>query len=63
MEETIYTYFLIKTDGTYRGWSKAINKPPCGDPDNYEWISWNKPLPEDIDTVQYKYENGELIAI
>lgn len=80
MEEIIYTYILIKTDGTYLGWSKAKTEKPAGD--GMQWIDWKtealddegniikdsennpimvgKPLPEDIDSVQYKYENGEL---
>jgi len=61
MEEIIYTYILIKTDGTYLGWSKAKTEKTAGD--GMQWIEWNKPLPEDIDTVQYKYENGELKAV
>jgi hypothetical protein len=62
-EEIIYTFILTKTDGTYLGWSKAKEIPPCGDTDNMSWVEWNKPLPDDIDTVQYKYENGELKAV
>lgn len=58
MEETIYTYILIKTDGTYLGWSKAEKEKPAGK--DMEWIKWNKELPEDIDIVEYKYKNGEL---
>lgn len=53
MEEIIYTFLLIKKDGTYLGWSKAIDIPPNGDPDNLEWIEWNKPLPEDIEEREY----------
>ena len=60
MEETIYTYLLIKKDGTYLGWSRALDTPPCGDPDNLEWVEWNKPLPEDIDQRSYTFNNGEL---
>lgn len=63
MEETIYTWILTKTAGTFLGWSKAIEEPLCGDPDNMQWIKWNKPLPPDIDSVPYKYENGELKAV
>ena len=61
MEEIIYTYILIKTDGTYLGWSKAETEKPAGD--GMQWIEWGKELPEDIDTVPYKYENGELKAV
>jgi len=60
-EEIIYTYILTQIDGTYLGWSKAPTEPPNGDTVNMQWIEWNKPLPEDIDTVGYKYENGELV--
>ncbi len=62
-DEIIYTYILIKKDGTYLGCSKAPTEPPCGEPDKLEWIEWNKPLPEDIDTGEYKFKNGELIKI
>lgn len=58
MKEIIYTYILIKTDGTYLGWSKAPTVKEAAD--GMQWIEWNKPLPGDIDSVQYKYENGEL---
>ena len=61
MEEIIYTYILTKTDGTYLGWSKAPSVTKAGD--GMQWQEWNKPLPEDIDSVQYKYENGELKAV
>ena len=57
-DETIYTYILIKTDGTYLGWSKAKDEKPAGA--GMKWIEWGKELPEDIDTADYKYKNGEL---
>ena len=60
-EEIIYKHILIKDDGTYLGWSKAKTEKPAGD--GMQWIERNKPLPEDIDTVPYKYENGELKAV
>ncbi len=55
MEETIYTFILTKTDGTYLGWSKAKEEKEAGD--GMQWIEWNKPLPDDIDSegVVYKY--------
>ncbi len=60
MEETIYTFILTKTDGTYLGWSKAETEKSAGD--GMEWIEWNKPLPDDIDAdgVVYMYKDGEL---
>ena len=58
-EEIIYTYILIKTDGTYLGWSKAPEVKKAGD--GMEWIEWNKPLPEDIDSKEYKLVKGELV--
>ena len=58
-DEIIYTYILIKKDGTYLGWSKAKTEKPAGD--GMKWVEWDKPLPEDIDTTQYKYKNGELV--
>ncbi len=59
MEETIYTHILIKkSDNKYLGWSKAKTEKPAGT--GMEWIEWNKPLPEDIDTEKYKYKNGKL---
>ena len=63
MEEIIYTFLLIKKDGTYLGWSKAAETPPCGDIKNMEWIEWNNPLPDDIDISDYMYENGELTIV
>ena len=59
MEEIIYTYILIKTDGTYLGWSKAKTEKQAGD--GMQWIEWNKPLPEDIDTSTYKLVGGALV--
>ena len=35
-----YTYILIKTDGTYLGWSKAGKEKPAGD--GMKWIEWAK---------------------
>ena len=58
-EEIIYTYILIKTDNTYLGWSKAPSVKPAGD--GMQWIEWNKPLPEDIDSKEYKLVKGELV--
>lgn len=51
MEETIYTFILTKTDGTYLGWSKAKEVKKAGD--GMKWIEWNKPLPDDIDEKEY----------
>ena len=59
MEEIIYTHILTKTDGTYLGWSKALVEKPAGD--GMQWIEWNKPLPEDIDTESYTYVEGNLL--
>lgn len=56
-----YTYILIKTDGTYLGWSKAEKEIKAGA--GMEWIKWNKELPEDIDTAKYKYTNGKLKVV
>lgn len=56
----IYNWILIKKTGEYLGWSKADKKPPCGEPDKLEWIEWDKELPEDIDTANYFYKDGEL---
>ena len=59
MEPIIYTYILIKTDGSkYMGWSKAPDKPD--DVTGLKWYEWNKKLPADIDTKDYIYENGKL---
>ena len=60
MEETIYTFILTKTDGTYLGWSEAKKEKPAGE--GMQWIEWNKPLPPDIDAegVVYKYKDGKL---
>lgn len=66
MEERIYKSLLIKeSNNTYMGFEPTKNLDPDL-PDigagMYE-IAWNKPLPEDIDSLQYKYENGELEAV
>ena len=56
-----YTWILIKKeDGKYLGWSKAKDKPLCGEPDKLEWVEWRKELPENIDTGNYKYNKGKL---
>lgn len=60
-EEIIYTYILIKEDGTYLGWSKSKEVKEAGN--GMQWIEWNKPLPNDIETKQYVYEDGELKAV
>ena len=62
--EQIYTNICIEiASGTvvnrYRGNQELTNKHP----DLYEWIEWNKPLPEDIDSVQYKYVDCDLERI
>ncbi len=64
MEEKIYNWLLVKKDGSWNGSfnANAIEKPHCGD-SNYEWIKWGKPLPGDIDTVDYKYSKGKLIKV
>ena len=60
MEQIIYTFILVKTDGSKdMGWSKAPKKPE--DVTGLKWYEWNKELPDDIDTKDYKYANGELI--
>ena len=59
---TLYTFILIKEeDNNYLGWSKAPTVKKAGD--GMRWVEWNKPLPEDIDTIPYKYGNGELKAV
>ena len=56
-----YNFILIKKiDNKYMGWSKANNKPSSDALNNFEWIEWNKELPDDIDTTDYKYKNNEL---
>ena len=58
----IYTFILIKTDGSkYMGWSKAPKKPK--DVTGLKWYPWGKELPDDIDTMDYKYENSELTKV
>jgi len=60
MEEQIYRFILIKKVGNrYMTWVNA-KEPKCAEPEIYEWVGWNKPLPDDIDTIQYKYIDGEL---
>jgi len=50
MSDILYNWVLIwKATGNYQSWSKSVNKPHCGDPDNLEWIEWGKELPEDIE--------------
>ncbi len=65
MEEKIYNWLLVKKDGTWNGSynAEAKLKPFCGDSKNYEWIKWNKPLPDDINSVSYKYVDGNLIKV
>jgi len=58
-DEIVYTFILCKTDGSYLGWSKAPEVTEAGA--GMQWIEWNKPLPDDIDEVTYKYENDELV--
>ena len=61
-EPILYTYILVKTDGNkYMGWSKAPEKP--NDVTGLKWYPWGKELPEDIETGEYKYANGELKAV
>ena len=56
----IYTYILIKTDGSkYMGWSKAPEKPE--DVTGLKWYAWGKKLPAGIDTKDYTYKDGKLI--
>jgi hypothetical protein len=59
MDETIYTFILTKTDGTYLGWSKAKEEKEAGE--GMKWIKWGKTLPLDIDTAGYIYKDGRLI--
>ena len=59
MNEIIYTYILVKTDGSkYMGWSKAPEKPD--DVTGLKWYEWGKELPDDIDGGNYIYENKSL---
>ena len=56
----IYTYILIKTDGSkYMGWSKAPEKPD--DVTGLKWYEWGKELPDDIDSGKYTLSGGLLI--
>jgi len=56
VEENIIDWILIRKDNQkYVSWGNGT-KPEVGEPDLLEWIEWNKELPEDIDTVQYKYD-------
>lgn len=57
-EETIYTYILTKTDGTYIGWSRAEEEKPAGH--GLKWHKWGKPLPVDIGYTKYKLSSGKL---
>ena len=62
MEGTaIYTFILIRNDGTYIGWSKAPKEKEAGT--GMKWVEWGKELPEDIDNegVVYVLKKGELI--
>lgn len=62
IEENTWKWILInKSTKEYYSKHNSETIPRNGDPDKIEWIEWNKPLPEDIDTVGYKYENGELV--
>ncbi len=56
-EETIYTFILTRTDGTYLGWSKAKEEKEAGK--DMVWHEWNKPLPDDIDEKEYTLEELE----
>ena len=57
-----YTWVLIKKKNSeYLGWSKAKDKPLCGEPDKLEWVEWGEKLPKDIETEKYLYKNGKLI--
>jgi hypothetical protein len=57
----MYKWILIKVGTSdYIGWSKSIKEPICNDSVNLKWVEWNKPLPDDIDSVQYKYGKGKL---
>lgn len=59
IEPIEYNFILVKTDGSkYMGWSKAPDKPD--DVTGLKWYPWGKELPNDIDTVDYIYDNGEL---
>lgn len=64
-EEKIYNWLYLKKDGSWGGSfnADAKLKPFCGDPDNYEWIKWNKPIPDEILQAEpgtVKYEKGEV---
>lgn len=74
MEE--YKWILInKQTGEFYCPHNSETIPRNGQPDKIEWIDWNKPLPEDIDTKLYTVseleewytdnydENGELKAV
>jgi hypothetical protein len=60
-EAVTYSWILVfKDSGKYLGWSKAPDKPPCGEPDKLEWAEWGKGLPEGIDEGEWKLIDGEL---
>ncbi len=62
-EKIIYNFILVQTKSKkYMGWSRAKEKPPCGEPNKLKWFAWGKELPEDINTTDYIYDNGELKA-
>ena len=65
VEIEIYNWLLVHKTGEWeKQWNKkSIEKPRCGDLKNYEWIKWGKELPGDKDTVDYRYENGQLIKV
>jgi len=59
--EQIYTMICIEIDtglvvNKYRGRQELTNKHP----NIYEWVEWNKTLPEDIDMKSYTLKDGEL---
>ena len=61
MEKTIYTFILCKEDGSYLGWSKAKDEIESGE--DMQWVKWDKTLPDDIDSIEYKYIKGKLKRI
>ncbi len=57
-------WLLIRKDNNIIVNSHIIDKEPdCGEPKLLKWVEWNKPLPDDIDSKQYKYTKGKLEAV
>lgn len=56
----VYNFILVKTEtNRYVDWKNTKDKPD--DVADLKWYPWGKELPEDIDTVDYKYIDGKLV--